>query len=76
MDTLVAAHVDAIDRETRERQRGALDRVRRAEIREDRAVVIDVGVYVEEAHAAGFDGIAEGADQVAITSLADVGNRL
>jgi hypothetical protein len=70
----VAAHVDALDREARERERRALDGIRRPQVGEDRAVVIDVGVDVEECDTSVLDGVAERLDQRAITPLADVGN--
>jgi hypothetical protein len=72
----VAAHVDPLDGNTREGERGALDRVRCTEIREDRAMVIDVGVNVEERHPGGLDRIAEGTDDIAVASLTDVGDAL
>jgi hypothetical protein len=70
----VAPHIDPFDGETCERERGALDGVRRAEIREDRPMVIHIGVHVDELNAGGGDGVTEGPDQRAITSLADVGD--
>ena len=72
MHAFVAAHVDPLDREAREGERGALDGIRHTEIREDRAMVIDVGVHVEERDTGRFDGIAELPNQCTITALADI----
>jgi hypothetical protein len=46
MHTRVAAEVDALDRDSRQRERRALDRVRCAEVGEDRPVMVDVRVDV------------------------------
>jgi hypothetical protein len=75
MHALVAAQVDPIHRDSREGERRALDGVRRAKIREDRAVVIDVRVNVEEADAGTFDRVTERTDQGTVTPLADIGDR-
>ena len=72
MHAFVAAHVDPLDGEAREGERGALDGFRRAEIGEDRAMVIDVGMDVEERDTDAFDGIAELPNQRTITALADI----
>jgi hypothetical protein len=72
MHAAVPPHVDALDGEPHERERRPLDGVGRAEIGEDRAVVIDVGVDVEEAGARALGGVAERADQGAVAPLADV----
>jgi hypothetical protein len=76
MHALVTAQVDTLDGEAAERERRALDGIRRSKVREDRAMVIDVGVDVEEADARGFDGVTERADQPAVTPFADVRNDL
>jgi hypothetical protein len=69
-------HVDAVHGHPREGERGALDGIRRAEVGEDRAMVIDVGVDVEEPHARRLDRVAKRADDAGVAPFADIRDAL
>jgi hypothetical protein len=76
MDAGVNAEVDQLDGPAREGEGRTLDSVGVAEEREDRSVMIDVAVDVDEAGARRLDGLRETAQAIAVTALAHVGDAL
>ena len=76
MRTLVHAHVDVLDR----RPRSGHDRVgnllRSTDERVDAAVVVVIGMHVEQGAAVRRERVPERLDAGDVPSLADVGNRL
>ena len=76
VDTGVLVEVDARDSLARPGQQGGAQPARFAGQREDRAVVVGVGVDAEEGDAAGAgEGGGEGVDRRGVRPLGDVGDR-
>ena len=71
---LVAGEVDALDRLARAARQRLVQRPRLGGEREDGAVVVGVLVAVEDARAAGGEGLADGVEDRGVAALGDVGD--
>ena len=74
VDAVVAAQVDAGDRLTRAREQRGREHPRLPGERVDGAVVVGIGMDVEQPDAGALEGAADGVDRRGVTPLGDVGD--